>query len=71
MFGSKRRIFAGKQKLHEEPFCPVTTNDTGYLELFRGRTGSSSGSSALSNTGSFGPVPERRENRPYIHQRWW
>ena len=57
MFGMKKRIFAGKQRLHDEPFCPVMSNDNGYHELLRGST-LPHNPGALGNTGSFGPVPD-------------
>lgn len=31
MFGSQKRIFAGKSSLQSEPFCPYITNESGYL----------------------------------------
>lgn len=35
MLSSQKRIFAGKQGLHAEPFCPYISNDTGYSSLRR------------------------------------
>lgn len=66
MLGSRKNIFAGKQRIYEEPFCPFVTNDTGYSELFRKRS-SSSAYSPLQNTGSFGPVTDMRHGpaRPW------
>lgn len=31
MYGSQKRIFAGKSNLQSEPFCPYITNESGYL----------------------------------------
>lgn len=35
MFSSQKRIFAGKNKLHQEPFCPYYTDEGGQLSLQR------------------------------------
>lgn len=56
MRGSKRRIFSGKHRLHEEPFCPVVSDDTGYHSLFRNRNATFANPAGLGNTGSFGAV---------------
>ena len=33
MFPLRKRIFAGKQSLRTEPFCPYLSNENGYLSL--------------------------------------
>ena len=33
MFLSQKRIFAGKSTLHQEPFCPVLTDEGGLISL--------------------------------------
>lgn len=35
MFGSHKRIFAGKPKLHSQPLCPYMTDSNGYFSLGR------------------------------------
>ena len=35
MFNSQKRIFAGKQNLQPEPFCPYLTNRSGKISLLR------------------------------------
>jgi len=35
MFSLQKRVFAGKQALRQEPFCPVFTNENGLLSLQR------------------------------------
>ena len=64
MFGSDRRIFAGKQRLHGEPFCPFLTNDTGYQALQRSRTNPPYNHNAMGNTGSFNPIIDFNQKRP-------
>ena len=34
MFDSHKRIFAGKQNVHYEPFCPCLSNDRGFRSMF-------------------------------------
>ena len=70
MFGSDRRIFAGKQRLHGEPFCPFLTNDTGYQALQHSRTTLPPNSGALGNTGSFSPIIDYNQKRPGYRQRF-
>ena len=69
LFGSEKRIFAGKQRLHKEPFCPVVTNDTGYQALRHNRTAPHN-PGALGNTGSFGPIATYQKH-PNNRQRYW
>ena len=33
MFFQQKRLFAGKQKLQYEPFCPCMSNESGFLSL--------------------------------------
>ncbi len=35
MFGTHKRVFAGKSSLFAEPFCPYLTNEDGYSSLRR------------------------------------
>lgn len=35
MFSSQKRIFAGKQQLRSEPFCPYLTDPNGRDNLFK------------------------------------
>lgn len=35
MFASQKRIFAGKQSLRSQPFCPYLSTETGYISLFK------------------------------------
>ena len=70
MFGAEKRIFAGKQRLHEEPFCPFVTNDVGYQALRHNRTAPHNPGS-LGNTGSFSPIPDRKQRKPTYRQRHW
>lgn len=70
MFGADKRIFAGKQRLHNEPFCPFVTNDTGYQALRHNRT-TPHNPGALGNTGSFSPIPDRSLKKPSSRQRYW
>ena len=70
MFGAQRRIFAGKQRLHEEPFCPFVTNDTGYQALRHNRT-TPHNPGALGNTGSFSPIPDYKQKKPSTRPRYW
>ncbi len=35
MFSSQKRIFAGKQRLQPEPFCPYITDSSGRSSLKR------------------------------------
>lgn len=35
MFSGRKRIFAGKQNLQPEPFCPIISNQSGYLSLYQ------------------------------------
>lgn len=70
MFGSEKRIFAGKQRLHGEPFCPFLTNDIGYQALRHNRT-TPHNPQALGNTGSFGPVPDKNQRHPNHGERYW
>ena len=70
MFGAERRIFAGKQRLHEEPFCRFVTNDTGYQALRHNRT-TPHNPGALGNTGSFSPIPDYKQKKPSTRPRYW
>ncbi len=70
MFGAEKRIFAGKQRLHAEPFCPFVTNDMGYQSLRHNRTAPHN-PGALGNTGSFGPIEDFSQRRPQYRQRYW
>lgn len=54
LFGPEKRVFAGKQRLHAEPFCPFLTNETGYQALLQDRK-VPRGLNQLSNVASFGP----------------
>ena len=35
MFSARKRVFAGKGKLHAKPFCPIITDESGYEGLAR------------------------------------
>ena len=70
MFGSGKRVFAGKQRLRNEPFCPFVTNDTGYQELRRSRSNVPCSPNGLASTGSFGPVQDLRQKKP-ANRQWW
>ena len=35
MFSTQKRVFAGKQNLQAEPFCPFLSDQSGYLSLRR------------------------------------
>lgn len=71
MLGSGKRVFAGKPRLHSEPFCPFVTDDTGYQELRRSHPAPHN-PSALGNTGSFYPiVTDYNQKRPQHRQRYW
>jgi hypothetical protein len=70
LFGSEKRIFAGKQRLHGEPFCPFVTNDTGYQALRHNRT-TPHNPGALGNTGSFSPIVDFNQKKPTYRQRYW
>lgn len=35
MFGSRKKVFAGKGNLQPQPFCPVISSAEGYSSLFR------------------------------------
>ncbi|MBE6471074.1 MAG: hypothetical protein E7000_05120 [Coriobacteriaceae bacterium] len=70
LFGSEKKIFAGKQRLHGEPFCPFVTNDTGYQALRANRTAQHNPGS-LGNTGSFGPITDFNQKRPPNRTQYW
>ena len=70
MLGSGKRVFAGKPRLHSEPFCPFMTDDTGYQELRRTHPAPHN-PGALGNTGSFTPIADYNQKRPPHRQRFW
>lgn len=70
MFGSGKRVFAGKKRLREEPFCPFLTSEDGYQELRRSRNATPHNPNALGNTGSFGPVQDLRYRSDSKRHRW-
>lgn len=39
MFSMQKRVFAGKQNLRTEPFCPYLSDESGYLSLRRKPSG--------------------------------
>lgn len=45
MFTSQKRVFAGKQNLHAEPFCPIMSNESGFLNLRKAFSFANQGSS--------------------------
>ena len=49
MFSARRTIFAGKQNLQPEPFCPYLSNSSGYLSLSRNGFGTASNRSKSHN----------------------
>ena len=49
MFLSQKRVFAGKQLLHQKPFCPVLTTESGFLSLRRSLSDLNNHAGALPN----------------------
>ena len=60
MFSSNKRIFAGKQSLKPQPFCPYISNESGYLSL------QNNGFMPATRSGNaFKPRPVYRDEKRY------
>ena len=55
MFASRKRIFAGKPRVHYEPFFPIITSDKGFRSLSLSRR--------LANLTAQPKLPTRKERR--------
>ena len=60
MFSTQKRIFAGKHNLHTEPFCPFTSNVSGFASL------RDSLQSSMRPESAFKSRPIRRDGKRYV-----